>query len=72
MVVPKGFLEFQAKKVKYAAEQVMRKDSLNENDIQAIKLLVEVYGDLSNQMKESRIRYQEDCNNCGHPELKEK
>ncbi len=60
------FFEIQAIKVKDSIGLITQKDSLNDNDIQAIKTLIEVYKDLSNPNKEIGQQSLAGCNNTCH------
>lgn len=45
------FFVVEAMKVKWAIENVLKKDRLDDGDIQAVKTLTELYEELSNQAK---------------------
>lgn len=49
------FFVVEAMKVKWAIESVLKKDRLDDGDIQAVKTLTELYEELSNQAKRTDL-----------------
>lgn len=70
--VHRYFFEAQAMEVKKAIERMIKKDSLNDDDIQAVKGLVQVYETLTNLSKKTGERRQEDCSSTCCQALQEK
>lgn len=62
ITIHKCILENQASKVLSAISMLTEKDSLNGKDIQAIKILTEVYGSLINPIQEMSKLYQANYN----------
>lgn len=63
ILIHKYLLLQQATKVKVAMSLMLEKDSLNDTDIQAIKILADVYGVLVNPPKEMPWQNQATDNN---------
>ena len=61
IVVHKDLFREQAKKIKESINDITKKDSLSNEDTQAIRILTEVYDVLANPEEENREKYQVDC-----------
>lgn len=61
ITVHKGILFVQAKKLKKAAETILKKDNLSAEDTEVIKTMMDVYEVLINADQESKKLLQERC-----------
>lgn len=55
--IHKCFFESNAIHVKKAMKEILKGDSLNDGDIQAVKILADVYDNLSNPVRENEKLY---------------
>ncbi len=63
VVVHECFFEGQAKNVKTAISEIVKKDSLSAGDTKAVRILADVYDSLISLVPGNHAHHLEDCSN---------